>query len=84
MTVRSALAATLVAAGLALGGHAAVAQKVKYKKTTQYDFKDDTIAGDLTRPDGEYVQARRKVRHSNLIRIRKNFRDKILQSVGEL
>jgi hypothetical protein len=84
MTIRSVLTAALVAAGLALGGHAAVAQKVKYKKTTQYNFQDDTISGDLTRPDGEYVEARRKVRHSNLIRIRKNFRDKILQSVGEL
>lgn len=84
MTRRSILAALAVALGMTLGGGVARAQKVKYKKTTQYNFQDDTISGDLTRPDGEYVQARRKVRHSNLIRIRKNFRHKILQSVGEL
>ncbi len=62
----------------------ATAQEVSYKKTTEYSFDGDTVDGDLTRPDGEYVEARKRVRHSNLIRIRENFRDKILQSVGEL
>jgi hypothetical protein len=32
---------------------------VKYKKKTNYDFDDDTIEGDLTRPDGEYVERRK-------------------------
>ena len=50
----------------------------------QTGFEDDTISGDLTKPDGEYIEARQRVRHSNLIRIREDFRDKILQSVGEL
>ena len=57
---------------------------VKYQKTTSYDFESDTIEGDLMRPDGEYLDARRKVKHSNLIRIREEFRDKVMQSVGEL
>ena len=48
------------------------------------DFEDDTIEGDLTKPDGEYVEARKKVKHSNLIRIREDFEDKVMQSVGEL
>ncbi|MFY0578849.1 adventurous gliding motility protein CglF [Cystobacter fuscus] len=48
------------------------------------DFEDDTIEGDLTKPDGEYVEARKKVAHSNLIRIREDFEDKVMQSVGEL
>ena len=48
------------------------------------DFEDDTIEGDLTKPDGEYVEARKKVKHSNLIRIREDFQDKVMQSVGEL
>jgi len=80
---RTILALILAAGFLAVAGTAR-AQDVKYKKTTEYNFSEDTIAGDLTRPDGEYVEARRKVRHSNLIRIRKSFRDKVLQSVGEL
>lgn len=57
---------------------------VTYKKQTEYSFEDDTIEGDLTKPDGEYVEARKKVKHSNLIRIREEFKDKVMQSVGEL
>ena len=48
------------------------------------DFEDDTIEGDLTKPDGEYVEARKRVKHSNLIRIREDFEEKVMQSVGEL
>jgi len=57
---------------------------VRYSKTTSIDFEDDTIEGDMSKPDGEYVEARKKVQHSNLIRIREEFEDKVMQSVGEL
>ena len=57
---------------------------VRYSKTTTIDFEDDTIEGDLTKPDGEYIEARKKVKHSNLIRVREDFEDKVMQSVGEL
>ncbi|WIG98378.1 adventurous gliding motility protein CglF [Myxococcus sp. SDU36] len=57
---------------------------VRYSKTTTIDFEDDTIEGDLTKPDGEYIEARDRVQHSNLIRIREDFEDKVMQSVGEL
>ncbi len=59
-------------------------ENVVYKKTTEFSFEDDTIEGDLTKPDGEYVEARKRVKHSNLIRIREEFKDKVMQSVGEL
>ena len=55
-----------------------------YNRKTVINFEDDTIEGDLTKPDGEYVEARKKVKHSNLIRIREEFKDKVMQSVGEL
>lgn len=57
---------------------------VRYARTTEINFEDDTIEGDLTKPDGEYVEARKTVKHSNLIRIREEFKDKVMQSVGEL
>ena len=57
---------------------------VTYKKQTEYSFEDDTIEGDLTKPDGEYVEARKKVKHSNLIRIREDWRDRVMQSSGDL
>ena len=58
--------------------------RVVYEKKTEINFEDDTIDGDLKRPDGEYVEARRKVSHSNLIRIREDWREKVMQSSGEL
>ncbi|HTN52756.1 MAG TPA: adventurous gliding motility protein CglF [Anaeromyxobacter sp.] len=58
--------------------------KIEYEKKTVINFEDDTIEGDLKRPDGEYVEARRKVDHSNLIKIRESWRDKVLQASGEL
>lgn len=80
--------ALLMVASLGLAqprkGAAAAGGDVKYKATTSYDFEDDVIDGDLTKPDGEYVEARKQVKHTNLIRVREEFRDKVLQSVGEL
>jgi len=58
--------------------------KVEYEKKTVINFEDDTIEGDLKRPDGEYVEARQKVDHSNLIRIREDWRDKVMQASGDL
>jgi hypothetical protein len=75
----------IAAVALAAPAFAAAAEgNVRYNKTTTYDFEDDTIEGDLTKPDGEYVEARKRVKHSKLIRIREEFKDKVMQSVGEL
>ncbi len=58
--------------------------KVEYEKKTVINFEDDTIEGDLKRPDGEYVESRRRVNHSNLIKIREDWRDKVMQASGDL
>jgi hypothetical protein len=76
--------AALAFAFSALAQEEAADKNVKYSKTTTINFEDDTIEGDLTKPDGEYVEARKRVRHSNLIRIREEFKDKVMESVGEL
>jgi hypothetical protein len=62
----------------------AAQSKVEYEKKTVINFEDDTIEGDLKRPDGEYVEARQKVEHSNLIKIREDWREKVMQSSGDL
>ena len=68
-----------------LGAGLASAQDgVVYKKKTVYNFADDTITGDLTRPDQEFLTGRKMARHKSLIRIRENFRTKVLQSVKDL
>ncbi len=58
--------------------------RVEYEKKTVINFDDDTIQGDLTRPDGEYVEARKRVNHSSLIKIRENWREKVKQAAGDL
>ena len=84
----------LLVLALAVGG-TAVAQESKTaepastgsasaSKQTVINFEDETIQGDLTRPDGEYIDTAAKVKHSNLIKIREEFHEKVMQSVDEL
>ena len=68
----------------ALGQERKPEPKVEYEKKTVINFDDDTIQGDLTRPDGEYVEARKRVDHSNLIRIREDWREKVKQAAADL
>jgi hypothetical protein len=76
---------TIVLAVTLLASASVWAAEAKKDKGPQViNFEDDTITGDLTKPDGEYVEARKKVNHTNLIRIREEFRDKVLQSVSDL
>ncbi|MCA9552343.1 MAG: adventurous gliding motility protein CglF [Myxococcales bacterium] len=82
---RETILGLFVVAGLLLAAPAAFAQDsddpgVIYKKKTVLSFEDDTIDGDLTRPDHGFIESRKRVRHSNLIKIREDFRDKILGS----
>jgi hypothetical protein len=70
--------------GAAPGGADAQQPRVEYEKKTVINFEEDTIEGDLKRPDGEYIESRKKVQHSNLIRIRENWHDKVMQSSSDL
>jgi hypothetical protein len=79
-----AVAVVLPLLGVAQEGKGDPQPRVEYEKKTVINFEDDTIEGDLKRPDGEYVEARQKVDHSNLIRIREEWRDKVMQSSGDL
>jgi hypothetical protein len=90
--------AAVLAAGIALpvfsqeetetpaGGSGASSEEggVIYKKKTIYDFEDDVISGDLTKPDGEYLESRKRARHQNLIKIREEFTKEVLNSVRGL
>lgn len=60
------------------------APNVKYKKKTVYDFDDDLVEGELQRPDGEFIDTRRKSKHSSLIKIRKNFIPEMLKSAEDI
>jgi len=65
----------------AAGPGGAAGNSVQYKQKTVYDFDDDTVEGDMVRPDGEFVDSRRGAKHSSLIKIRENFIPEMLKSV---
>ncbi len=85
-----ALAAEPAAGGdeKAAGGGAAAAggddANTTYKAKTVYDFEDDTVEGDLQRPDGELVSAQKKAEHSSLIEIRKDFIPEMLKTLEDI
>ena len=62
----------------------ALAEEIVYQKHQVVDFGDDTIDGNLSRPDGQYLESRKRLRHQKLIKVRQNFRPEILQSVRVL
>ncbi|HXU84090.1 MAG TPA: adventurous gliding motility protein CglF [Polyangia bacterium] len=66
------------------GAAAADGENTQYKAKTVYDFEDDTVEGDLQRPDGELVDSMRKVKHSSLIEIRKDFIPEMLKSLEDI
>lgn len=74
----------VVALGSALAaGPAAAAQASKQApaqrpRRTILHFGEDDIRGGITRPDGELVQAPRKVSEPSLLRVRRSFVDRAL------
>ena len=72
---------------LAVSGLAVAAEGdsgVIYKKKTSYDFEDDLVEGELVRPEGEFIDTRKKSKHSSLIRIREHFIPEMLRSVNDI
>lgn len=57
---------------------AAVAPAAQRPRRTILHFGEDDIRGGLTRPDGELVQAPKKVEEPSLLRMRKSFTDRAL------
>jgi hypothetical protein len=82
-----ALAADEAAAGgdaKAAAGGGGDDANTTYKAKTVYDFEDDTVEGDLQRPDGELVSAQKKAEHSSLIEIRKDFIPEMLKTLEDI
>ncbi len=57
---------------------------VLYRKKTEYDFEDDVVEGSFVRPEGEYIESRRRGRYSSLIKIRENFVPEMLKSAEDI
>jgi hypothetical protein len=74
----------VLAAGSAIAQDTVSEGGVAYNRKTVINFEDDTIEGDLKTPDAVYLEARKKMRHKSLIRIRQDFRREVLGSIADL
>ena len=80
-----AFGATLLAGpGAVLAQAPPAGGETQYKSKTVYDFDDDTVEGDLVRPDGEFVDTRKGAKHSSLIKIRENFIPEMIKSAEDI
>ena len=77
--VLAAVLAGLVGAGTAAAKEAGGSQPAAQRpRRTILHFGEDDIRGGITRPDGELVQAPRKVEEPSLARVRRSFVDRAL------
>ena len=51
-------------------------------RRTIIHFGEDDIRGDITRPDGELVQAPRRIAEGSLLRMRRSFIDRALSGAA--
>ena len=83
---RKVWVAVLLAAGASGGVFAAEARGSSdapaRARRTVIHFGEDDIRGDITRPDGELVQAPRRVVESSLLRMRRSFLDRALSGAA--
>ena len=63
---------------------AALAADAQYEQKQVVDFGEDSIEGDLTKPDGDMFDSRKRAKHNRLIRVRPHFRSEVLQSIRAL
>ncbi|HTO98366.1 MAG TPA: hypothetical protein VMK66_15060 [Myxococcales bacterium] len=74
----AAAAALLGGGGPAAAAEAGRAPAGQRPRRTILHFGEEDIRGDITRPDGELVQAPRKVSEPSLLRVRRSFVDRAL------
>lgn len=74
----AAVAVAVAALGARAADNGSTVARAPQNRRTVLHFGEDDIRGDITRPDGELVQAPRKVAESSLLRVRRNFLDRAL------
>ena len=60
------------------------ADKPAQQRVKNYDFNADVIDGELVKPEGEFLNARKFAEHGSLIRVRADFIREIVKSAEDL
>jgi hypothetical protein len=58
--------------------------KPAQQRVKNYDFDADLIDGELVKPEGEFLNARKFAEHGSLIRVRADFIREIVKSAEDL
>lgn len=58
--------------------------RVMYKKKTVIDFEDNTVEGELVKPEGGYMVNRARAKFNSLITIRSHFVREMFQNARKL
>jgi hypothetical protein len=58
--------------------------KPAQQRVKNYDFDADVIDGELVKPEGEFLNARKFAEHGSLIRVRADFIREIVKSAEDL
>lgn len=74
----------LLFATMSLTTFAQTKKAVLQPPVTEFNFEGDLIDGTLSAPDVEYFIRDSKVDHPSLIKVRESFKEKIMNSAGEL
>lgn len=62
----------------------AEAPEVMYAKKTELSFEGLDVEGELVRPNGAVVQARKRAEFAPMIRLRTDFNEELAESVDEI
>lgn len=63
---------------------AAAAPAASGNKVKNYDFSGDDIEGEIVKPDGEDLNARKFAEHASLIRVRTDFIREIVKAAEDI
>lgn len=78
------IAGAFILASLLATSAAADEPQTQYRQETVIDFSDVALEGELSRPDGAYLLARKRAEFDSLIQMREHFLNELQTSVDNL
>jgi hypothetical protein len=84
LTLATISCALFIALSIASGAEAQDRARPGGERETHYSFTDELVRGDMVRPDGVLLHARRRRGSDTLIRVRENFIAELYKSIENI